>query len=141
MSSSRSSLGGCTFSSRPAIRPRSPRRSPAAAPTCTSPSRCSSAAVRPRPRSASWPDVAQTTAPGTRRVFSVATFNEGLAGYVDRLGRDYWVEGEISELSRNERWAYAFLTLKDPRGGATLPLTMFREAFDRLPPAARARRG
>src|SRR3954449_6219054 len=69
-----------------------------------------------------------------RRIHSVAAFNRGLAGYVDRLNRDYWVEGELSELSRNERWAYVYLTLKDPRSGATLPLTMFRQAFDRLPP-------
>src|SRR3954453_14408814 len=68
-----------------------------------------------------------------RRIHSVAAFNRGLAGYVDRLNRDYWVEGELSELSRNERWSYVFLTLKDPRTGATLPLTMFRQAFDRLP--------
>jgi exodeoxyribonuclease VII large subunit len=68
-----------------------------------------------------------------RRVHSVSAFNRGIAGYVDRLGRDYWVEGELSELSRNDRWAYVFGTLKDPRSGATLPLTMLRQAFDRLP--------
>src|SRR3954453_20401095 len=68
-----------------------------------------------------------------RRIHSVAAFNRGLAGYVDRLNRDYWVEGELSELSRNERWSYVFLTLKEPRTGDTLPLTIFRQAFDRLP--------
>jgi exodeoxyribonuclease VII large subunit len=69
-----------------------------------------------------------------RRIHSVASFNHGLAGYIDRLNRDYWVEGEISELSRNDRWAYVHLTLRDPATGATLPLTIFRQAFDRLDP-------
>jgi exodeoxyribonuclease VII large subunit len=72
-------------------------------------------------------------APEAPRVHSVASFNRGLAGYVDRLNREYQVEGEISELSRNERWTYVYLTLKDPLDGSTLPVTLMRGTFDRLP--------
>ena len=62
----------------------------------------------------------------------MASFNRGLAGYVDRLNREYRVEGEVSELSRNDRWAYVYLTLKDPLDGSTLPVTLMRGTFDRL---------
>ena len=73
-----------------------------------------------------------SAAPEAPRVHSVASFNRGLAGYVDRLNREYRVEGEISELSRNDRWAYVYLTLKDPLDGSTLPVTLMRGTFDRL---------
>src|SRR4051794_23456004 len=75
------------------------------------------------------------------RVHSVASFNRGLAGYIDRLNREYRVDGELSELSRNARWAYVFATLKDPQDGSTLPLTLLRSAYDRLaaPPQVGAR--
>ena len=43
-----------------------------------------------------------------------------------------WVEGEVTELRRNEAWANVFLTLKDPKTGATLNVTIARRAFDRL---------
>ena len=36
------------------------------------------------------------------------------------LGRlpNLWVEGEVTELRRNQAWAYVFLTLKDPKTAA-----------------------
>ena len=49
---------------------------------------------------------------GDRAVYPVSEFNRGVAGWVDRLPR-VWVEGEVSELKRNDRWALAYLTLKD----------------------------
>src|SRR5207253_2804933 len=43
-----------------------------------------------------------------------------------------WVEGEVTELRRNERWASVFFTLKDPADGACLPVSMPRGRFDAL---------
>ncbi|MDH4341315.1 MAG: exodeoxyribonuclease VII large subunit, partial [Thermoleophilia bacterium] len=43
-----------------------------------------------------------------------------------------WVEGEVTELRRNEAWATVFVTLKDPTTGATLNVTIPRRTFDRL---------
>jgi exodeoxyribonuclease VII large subunit len=68
-----------------------------------------------------------------RRVFSVANVNRGLARAIDRLPA-IWVEGELCELSRHERWATVFMTLKDPGEEASLRVTMARWAFDRLSP-------
>lgn len=68
---------------------------------------------------------------GDRKVYTVSTFNRGVAGYLGKLP-EVWVEGEVTELRRNEAWANVFLTLKDPRAGATLRATMSRGAFDRL---------
>ena len=42
------------------------------------------------------------------------------------------VEGEVTELRRNDAWANVFLTLKDPKTGATLNVTIARRSFDRL---------
>ena len=39
-----------------------------------------------------------------RTVYSVAAFNEGVARWLARLPT-VWVEGEITELRRHERWA------------------------------------
>jgi exodeoxyribonuclease VII large subunit len=66
-----------------------------------------------------------------RKVFSVRAFNQGVALWVKRLPT-VWVEGEITELRRQERWASVFFTLKDPEDGATLPVQMARGQFDAL---------
>ncbi|MHB8642117.1 MAG: exodeoxyribonuclease VII large subunit [Gaiellaceae bacterium] len=68
---------------------------------------------------------------GDRRVFSVASFNKGIASWLSRLPT-VWIEGEVTELRRHERWASVFLTLKDPTDGACLPVTMQRGRFDAL---------
>src|SRR5262245_37340614 len=68
---------------------------------------------------------------GDRKVYPVAAFNRGVAGYVARLP-EVWVEGEVTELRRNARWARVFFTLKDPRTGACLPASIERGRFDRL---------
>jgi exodeoxyribonuclease VII large subunit len=68
---------------------------------------------------------------GDRKVYSVAAFNRGVAGYVARLP-EVWIEGEVTELRRNARWARVFFTLKDPTTGACLPASIDRGRFDRL---------
>jgi exodeoxyribonuclease VII large subunit len=68
---------------------------------------------------------------GERKVYTVSAFNRGIATYLARLPA-LWVEGEISEQRRNEAWATVFLTLKDPKTGATLKVTIPRRTFDRL---------
>ena len=70
---------------------------------------------------------------GDRRVYPVSAFNRGLARYLGRLPV-LWVEGEVTEVRRNDAWASVFLTLKDPASGATLPATVPRRTFDRLEP-------
>jgi exodeoxyribonuclease VII large subunit len=66
-----------------------------------------------------------------RKVYSVSAFNRGVARYLGKLPA-IWVEGEVTELRRNPAWATVFLTLKDPRTGATLKVTIGRGTFDRL---------
>ncbi len=66
-----------------------------------------------------------------RTVYSVAAFNKGVAQYLGRLPT-VWVEGEVTELRRHERWASVFLTLKDPADGSSLGVTMPRGRFDGL---------
>jgi exodeoxyribonuclease VII large subunit len=68
---------------------------------------------------------------GDRKVYAVTAFNRGVAGWLGKLP-EVWVEGEITELRRNDAWAICFLTLKDPETGATLPVTMPRQRFDAL---------
>ena len=68
---------------------------------------------------------------GERKVYTVSAFNRGVASYLAKLP-SVWVEGEITELRRNEAWAFVFVTLKDPKTGATLKVTIARRAFDRL---------
>jgi len=68
---------------------------------------------------------------GDRKVFSVASFNRGVASWLARLPT-VWVEGEVTELRRHERWASVFFTLKDPDDGACLPVSMPRGRFDAL---------
>jgi exodeoxyribonuclease VII large subunit len=66
-----------------------------------------------------------------RKVFSVASFNRGVASWLGRLPT-VWVEGEVTELRRQERWQSVFFTLKDPSEDACLPVTMPRGQFDGL---------
>ncbi len=66
-----------------------------------------------------------------RKVYSVAAFNQGVAIWLARLPT-LWVEGEVTELRRQERWASVFFTLKDPENGACLAAQMPRGRFDAL---------
>jgi exodeoxyribonuclease VII large subunit len=66
-----------------------------------------------------------------RTVYSVAAFNRGVAQYLGRLPT-VWVEGEVTELRRHDRWASVFFTLKDPADGSCVSATMPRGQFDGL---------
>ena len=66
-----------------------------------------------------------------RKVFSVRSFNQGIGSWIERLP-SVWVEGEVTELRRQERWATVFFTLKDPESGACLAVQMPRGQFDGL---------
>ena len=68
---------------------------------------------------------------GDRKVYTVAAFNRGVAQWLSRLPT-LWVEGEITELKRQQAWASVFFTLKDPADGSCLPVTMPRSRFDAL---------
>jgi exodeoxyribonuclease VII large subunit len=68
---------------------------------------------------------------GDRKVFTVSSFNRGIGMHLGRLPA-VWVEGEVTELRRNDAWANVFLTLKDPKTGATLNVTIARRSYDRL---------
>jgi exodeoxyribonuclease VII large subunit len=68
---------------------------------------------------------------GDRKVFSVASFNRGVASWLGRLPT-VWVEGELTELRRQDRWQSVFFTLKDPTEGTCLGVTMPRGQFDGL---------
>ncbi|HEY8103400.1 MAG TPA: exodeoxyribonuclease VII large subunit [Gaiellaceae bacterium] len=68
---------------------------------------------------------------GDRKVFTVAGFNRGVADWLARLPT-LWIEGEVTELRRNERWGSVFFTLKDPDDGACLPASIPRRTFDAL---------
>ena len=68
---------------------------------------------------------------GDRKVFTVSAFNRGIGMHLGKLP-PVWVEGEITELRRNDAWATVFLTLKDPKTGATLSITIARRTYDRL---------
>jgi exodeoxyribonuclease VII large subunit len=70
---------------------------------------------------------------GDRAVYSVSSFNGGIAGYLERLPR-VWVEGEVSELKRRDQWSLAYLTLKDLRDGALLPGFISRTRLDAIDP-------
>ncbi len=73
----------------------------------------------------------EATAVEGRKVYSVRAFNQGVAGYIEKLPT-VWVEGEVTELRRQERWASVFFTLKDPEDGACLAVQMPRGQFDGL---------
>jgi exodeoxyribonuclease VII large subunit len=66
-----------------------------------------------------------------RTVYSVAAFNRGVAQWLGRLPT-IWVEGEVTELRRHERWASVFFTLKDPADGSCVGVTIGRGKFDAL---------
>jgi exodeoxyribonuclease VII large subunit len=66
-----------------------------------------------------------------RTVYSVSSFNRGVAQWLSKLPT-LWVEGEVTELKRHERWATVFFTLKDPGDGACVSVTMQRGRFDAL---------
>jgi exodeoxyribonuclease VII large subunit len=66
-----------------------------------------------------------------RKVYSVRAFNSGVATWLNRLPT-LWIEGEVTELRRQPRWASVFFTLKDPEDGACLPAQMPRGQFDAL---------
>jgi exodeoxyribonuclease VII large subunit len=66
-----------------------------------------------------------------RTVYSVAAFNRGVAQWLGRLPT-VWVEGEVTELRRHDRWASVFFTLKDPSDGSSIGVTMPRGKFDGL---------
>src|SRR4051812_38350557 len=68
---------------------------------------------------------------GDRKVYTVAAFNRGVADWLSRLPT-IWIEGEITELRRQARWASVFFTLKDPDDGACLAVQMPRGQFDGL---------
>jgi exodeoxyribonuclease VII large subunit len=68
---------------------------------------------------------------GDRKVYSVGSFNQGVAEWLQRLPT-VWVEGEVTELRRNARWQSVFFTLKDPQNGACLAVTIGRARFDAL---------
>jgi exodeoxyribonuclease VII large subunit len=66
-----------------------------------------------------------------RTVYSVAAFNRGVGQWLLRLPT-LWVEGEVTELRRHERWATVFFTLKDPTDGSCVGVAMARGRFDAL---------
>jgi exodeoxyribonuclease VII large subunit len=68
---------------------------------------------------------------GERKVYTVSAFNRGVARYLGKLPV-IWVEGEVTELRRNEAWATVFVTLKDPKTASTLKVTIARGVYDRL---------
>jgi len=68
---------------------------------------------------------------GDRKVYTVSAFNRGVAEWLSRLPT-LWIEGELTELRRHDRWGSVFFTLKDPADGACLPASMPRGRFDGL---------
>ncbi len=66
-----------------------------------------------------------------RKVFTVGSFNRGVSTWLAKLPT-VWVEGEVTELKRHDRWASVFFTLKDPEDGSCVPATMARGKFDAL---------
>ena len=68
---------------------------------------------------------------GDRKVYTVSAFNRGVVMHLGRLPT-VWVEGEVTELRRNDAWASVFMTLKDPKTGATLSTSISRRFYDKL---------
>src|SRR5437660_3499543 len=66
-----------------------------------------------------------------RTVYPVAAFTRGVGQWLSRLP-PVWVEGEVTELRRHERWATVFFTLKDPADGSCVGVAMGRGRFDAL---------
>ena len=68
---------------------------------------------------------------GDRRVYTVGSFNRGVADWLSRLPT-VWIEGEVTELRRQAAWQSVFFTLKDPAEGSCLAVSMLRGRFDAL---------
>jgi exodeoxyribonuclease VII large subunit len=68
---------------------------------------------------------------GERKVYGVSAFNRGVAQWLRRLP-SLWVEGEVTELRRQQGWQSVFFTLKDLEDGSCLAVTMPRGGFDGL---------
>ncbi|MDQ4019541.1 MAG: exodeoxyribonuclease VII large subunit, partial [Actinomycetota bacterium] len=68
---------------------------------------------------------------GDRKVYPVSAFNRGVASWLERLPT-VWVEGEVTELKRQDTWQSVFFTLKDSQDGSCLPVSMPRGGFDAL---------
>lgn len=68
---------------------------------------------------------------GDRRVYTVSGFAEGISSWLARLPA-LWVEGEVTEVRRQEGWSTVFVGLRDTSGDASLAATMRRTTFDRL---------
>jgi exodeoxyribonuclease VII large subunit len=66
-----------------------------------------------------------------RTVYSVAAFNRGVGQWLSRLPT-VWVEGEVTELRRHDRWATVFFTLKDATDGSCVGAAIARGRFDAL---------
>src|SRR2546429_6615944 len=75
-----------------------------------------------------------------RTVYSVAAFNRGVGQWLSRLPT-VWVEGEITELRRHERWATVFFTLKDPAESPRVGVAMAHGWCDGRRPDPPARGG
>jgi len=73
----------------------------------------------------------EATEYGDRRVYAVSAFNRGVGTWLQRLPT-VWVEGEICELRRQERWQSVFFTLKDAADGSVVAALMPRGQFDGL---------
>ncbi len=73
----------------------------------------------------------EATLHGDRKVYSVSAFNRGIGSWLARLPT-IWVEGEVTELRRQEGWQSVFLTLKDVEDGSCVPVSMPRTTFDAL---------
>jgi exodeoxyribonuclease VII large subunit len=73
----------------------------------------------------------EATLHGDRKVYSVSAFNRGIGSWLARLPT-LWVEGEVTELRRQEGWQSVFFTLKDLEDGSCLPVSMPRTTFDAL---------
>ena len=68
---------------------------------------------------------------GDRKVYTVSGFNRGIAEWLTRLPT-IWVEGELTDLRRQDRWQSVFFTLKDPADASCLGVQMPRGQFDAL---------
>ena len=79
----------------------------------------------------------EATLHGDRKVYSVSAFNRGIGSWLARLPT-LWVEGEITELRRQDGWQSVFFTLKDLEDGSCLPVV--HAPGDVRRPSAGARR-
>lgn len=68
---------------------------------------------------------------GDRTVYSVGSFNRGVGDWLTRLP-SVWVEGEITELRRQDRWQLVFFTLKEMGGDSCVDAALPRSRFDAL---------